>query len=195
MEIRISDAGEVQLRGRAVMRGYHNRPDANAEAFEDGWFRTGDLGELDSDGFLRITGRIKELIITSGGKNIAPAPIESAVKARCPLVQEVVMVGDRRKFCTALVTLDHEACTAWATGLGLPTDLASLSKEPAVRAEIRSAIEAVNATRASFETIKDFAVLDRELTLDAGELTPSQKVRRSVVYERYGHHVDPLYPS
>ncbi|MEZ4316769.1 MAG: long-chain fatty acid--CoA ligase [Myxococcota bacterium] len=193
MEVRISAAGEVQLRGRAVMRGYHGLAEATEQAFEDGWFRTGDLGELDGDGFLRITGRIKELIITSGGKNIAPARIESAVKARCPIVQEVVMVGDRRSFCTALVTLDAEAVGTWAAERGKPVDLPSLSGDPEVRAEISAAVAAVNATLASFETVKDFVVLDRELTLEAGELTPSQKVRRSVVVARYGSLLDRFY--
>jgi len=193
MEVRISEQGEVQLRGRAVMRGYHNLPEATEAAFEDGWFRTGDLGTLDEHGFLRITGRIKELIITSGGKNIAPAPIESAVKARCPLIQEVVMMGDRRNFCTALITLDRDSVRSWAESRGKPTDLASLAGDPEVRSEIAAAIETVNHGLGSFETLKDFVVLDTDFSLESGELTPSQKVRRAVVAERYGALLDRFY--
>jgi long-chain acyl-CoA synthetase len=199
MEVRISDDGEVLLRGRAVMRGYHNRDDATAEAFEAGWFRTGDLGRIDGDGFVYITGRIKELIITSGGKNIAPVPIESAVKARCPLLQELVMLGDGRKFCAAIATLDPEGVQAWCALQGrsietpAPEDLGRWAADPAVNTAIREAIDAVNATLPSYATIKGFVVLDRELSIEGGELTPSQKVRRTVIAERYGERLDALY--
>ena len=200
MAIRISDTGEVLMRGRAVMRGYHHRDDATAAAFEDGWFRTGDLGSLDDDGFLYITGRIKELIITSGGKNIAPVPIESAVKARCPVLQELVMLGDGRKFCAAIATLDAQGLASWCALQGRPADpppqpddLAVWAADPAVNTVIRDAIDAVNATLPSYATIKDFVVLDRELSIAGGELTPSQKVRRTVIAERYGALLDPLY--
>ncbi len=200
MEVRISEGGEVLLRGRAVMHGYHNRDDATEEALQDGWFHTGDLGRLDEDGFLYITGRIKELIITSGGKNIAPVPIESAVKARCPVLQELVILGDGRKFCAAIATLDAEGVEAWCALQGRPADppptpddLGAWAADEAVNTAIREAITEVNATLPSFSTIKDFVVLDRELSIEGGELTPSQKVRRAVIAERYGALLDSLY--
>lgn len=181
MEVRVVD-GEVQLKGRAVMRGYHNRPDATDAVFDGAWFRTGDLGAIE-DGFVKITGRAKEILITAGGKNIAPAPIESAVKARCGLLQEVVLIGDARPTCMALITLDPEALEA----RGLHRE------DPQVRAAVEAAVNEANEGLASFETIKGFAILPRPFTIEGGELTASQKVKRAVVTERYADVIEQLY--
>lgn len=180
-EVRISEEGEVLLRGRTVMRGYHNRPKDTAAVMRDGWFHTGDLGRIDDQGYLHITGRIKELIITSGGKNIAPAPIEHAIKALCPALQEVVMVGDRQRFCVALVTIDPDL--EW-DGHG---------HEGRYRSEVQAAVDRVNATLASYQTIKAFAILEQSFSIEGGELTPSQKVKRAVVQERYADLLDSMF--
>jgi long-chain acyl-CoA synthetase len=193
MEVAIGPEGEVLLRGRAVMRGYHQRPDANATALRDGWFHTGDLGRLDDDGFLHVTGRIKELIVTAGGKKIGPLPIEAAVKARCPLIQEVVMVGDRRPYCVALIALEAEPAFAWARQHGLAEHLPSIAVHPALRAELGVAVDAVNATLASYQQIKAFDVLSQTFSIEGGELTPTQKVKRAEVTARHADRVEALY--
>lgn len=177
MQARVID-GEVQLKGRAVMRGYHGLPEATAAVLQDGWFKTGDLGTV-VDGVVQITGRAKEILITSGGKNIAPSPIEGALKSRCALLQEAVLVGDGRPTCMALVTLDPDAGVS--------------AGDPTVRDRIQAAVDEVNAGLASFETIKGFAILPQPFSIETGELTPSQKVRRAVVVERYAGVIAGLY--
>ncbi|HJQ07607.1 MAG TPA: long-chain fatty acid--CoA ligase [Nocardioides sp.] len=182
-EVRIDESGEVQLKGPHVMVGYHNRPDATAEAMtEDGWLRTGDKGEIDADGYLRITGRIKELFKTSGGKYVAPPAIEAKMKTICPYVSQFMVFGAERNFVSALVTLDPDEITGWAAQNGLEgasyTDLARNEK---VKEMIGEYVDQLNASLNRWETIKKWELLDHDLTIESGELTPSLKVKRAVV--------------
>jgi long-chain acyl-CoA synthetase len=195
VEMKVSDDGEVLLRGRGVMRGYYNMPEATTEALEpDGWFHTGDLGSLDEDGFLTITGRKKELIVTAGGKNIAPAKTENLIKSRCPYVSQVVVHGDRRNFCVALVTVDEEAIGQWAAENKIPNEgYADLSSKREVRDLVWGYVEDVNAELPSFETIKYIHLLDHDLSIESGELTPTLKVKRNEVEERYKEVLDGFY--
>jgi long-chain acyl-CoA synthetase len=193
-EVRIAEDGEVQFRGRGIMRGYHGMPEETAATLlEGGWLASGDLGELDEVGRLRITGRKKELIKTSGGKYVAPAPIESRIKATCPYVANVVVHGDTRNFCVALVTLEPDVTRGWAKAHSKSDDLGALAGDAELRAEIAKAIAEVNADLPSFSTIKDFAVIATDFTVDAGELTPSMKVRRSFVETKYADVLDRFY--
>lgn len=193
--VKIAEDGEIWISGRGVMRGYYKDPRRTREVLgSDGWFRTGDLGAFDSEGFLKITGRIKDLIITAGGKNIAPSRIENAIKARSPLIGEVVMHGDRRNFCVALVSLDPEAVDAWAQRTGLAAkSLADWSADPALHDAVWSEIAAVNRTLARYETIKKIHLLDHPLSIESGELTPSHKVKRRVIEENYRAILDGFY--
>jgi long-chain acyl-CoA synthetase len=177
MEVKIADDGEVLLRGPGVMHGYHNRPDATAETLVDGWLHTGDIGELDDAGRLKITDRKKELIKTSGGKYVAPTRIESMINAASPYISNVIVHGDRRKYCVALVTLDPDT----ASGL---TDAES---------EVEHAIKTVNAQLARHETIKRFAVLEHDFSVEDGLLTASMKPRRREIEKRYAEVLDSLY--
>ncbi|MFD9706226.1 AMP-dependent synthetase/ligase [Lentzea sp. NPDC059081] len=179
MEVKIADDGEVLLRGPGVMRGYHNRPDATAETLVDGWLHTGDIGELDDAGRLRITDRKKELIKTSGGKYVAPARIESMINAASPYISNVIVHGDRRKYCVALVTLDQDTA-------------GGLSGKDA-EAEVGKAVESVNAQLARHETIKRFAVLENDFSVEDGLLTASLKPRRREIEKRYADVLDSLY--
>jgi long-chain acyl-CoA synthetase len=190
VEVRIADDGEILARGANISKGYHNRPDADRDAFsDDGWFRTGDLGSLDERGFLRITGRKKELIKTSGGKYVAPVKIESMVKAGLPFVQEVVLVGDRRNYCVALISLDPEGLATWARQHDIPAD----PGHPTVEAALSARVTQVNEKLASFETVKAFRVLPGPLTVEGGALTASLKVKRKVVEERYADLISQMY--
>jgi long-chain acyl-CoA synthetase len=182
-EVRIAEGGEVQLKGPHLMAGYHNRDEATAEAMTaDGWLRTGDKGELDSDGFLRITGRIKELFKTSGGKYIAPPAIEAKFKAICPYVSQFMVFGAERNFVVALVTLDPDAIAGWAAENGMAgesyTDIVRSEK---VKAMIGEYVDQLNSQLNRWETIKKWELLDHDLTIESGELTPSLKVKRAVV--------------
>jgi long-chain acyl-CoA synthetase len=192
-EVRIADDGEVLLRSRGVMRGYHGLPADTATVLRDGWLHTGDIGGLDDNGYLRITDRKKELIKTSGGKYVAPAVVESKIKAASPYVSQVVVHGDRRNYVTALITLDPDAITRWATGQDLPTDPEALATTEEVRRLVQEALDDVNAQLARHETVKRFALLGRELTVETGELTASLKVRRRVVERRHAAVLDTLY--
>jgi long-chain acyl-CoA synthetase len=194
-EIRLAGDGEIFIRGPGVMRGYHNLPEVTAEVLsEDGWFATGDVGRIDEAGRLRITDRKKDLIKTSGGKYIAPQAIEVVFKAVCPLASQMLVHGDNRNYATALVTLDPEALEQWgrARGLAAP-DYASLAADPAVRAYVRDCIEELNGRLNRWETIKDFRILDHDLTIEDGDLTPSMKVKRSTVEAKYGTLLDSMY--
>ncbi|WP_455432401.1 AMP-dependent synthetase/ligase [Thermocatellispora tengchongensis] len=185
--VRIADDGEILIGGPGVMRGYHGLPEETAAALHDGWLRTGDIGELDEAGRLRITDRKKELIKTSGGKYVAPQHIEGRIKAACPYLSHVVVHGDRRNFCTALVTLDPDVVLPWARAEGLPaepSDLPELARHPRLRQVVREAVDAVNATLASYETVKDFAILPADFSVETGELTASLKIRRKEVEAR-----------
>ena len=194
VEISFAEDGEIRARGPNVMAGYYNRPAETAAALRDGWFYTGDIGSLDGDGFLRITDRKKEFIVTSGGKKIAPQPIEVALRSHPP-VQEAVLVGTDRKYPAALLVPDFAGL---ASRLGVPkpvspADVETLINRPEARALFAEAVEAVNQPLAQYERIKNFAILPRELTIDAGELTPTLKVKRRVIDERYKAIIDRLY--
>jgi long-chain acyl-CoA synthetase len=194
VELRIADDGEILARGPNVMQGYLNRPDETKNAIREGWFHTGDIGELDAQGYLKITDRKKELLCTSGGKKIAPQPIESALRTH-PLVSEAVLVGDNRHFIAVLIVPDFAAL--WAKlGLSRPVDapaIRTLLDREDVRALYAHAVDAVNARLAQFERIKKFHLLGQELTLDAGELTPTLKVKRRVIESKYRSEIDALY--
>jgi long-chain acyl-CoA synthetase len=194
-EVRIAKDGEVQLKGPHLMAGYHNRDEATAEAMtEDGWLRTGDKGELDSDGFLKITGRIKELFKTSGGKYIAPPAIEAKFKAICPYVSQFMVFGAERNFVVALITLDPDGIAGWAKendmGGKSYTDLVRSDK---VKAMIGDYVEDLNSQLNRWETIKKWELLDHDLTIESGELTPSLKVKRSVVEANNKDLIDAFY--
>ncbi|TYB44538.1 AMP-dependent synthetase/ligase [Actinomadura chibensis] len=196
VDVRIADDGEVLVRGVNVMRGYWNNEDATKEALEDGWFHTGDLGSLDADGFLKITGRKKEILVTAAGKNVAPAPLEDRLRAH-PLVSQCLVVGDGRKFIGALVTLDEEALGPWKERHGKPASMTldELRRDPDLIAEIDGAVAAANASVSHAEAIKKYAVLGVDFTEEAGHLTPSLKVKRNVVMKDFAADVDGLYTS
>lgn len=194
--IQIADDGEIWLRGSNLMRGYWRNPTATAEAMSGEWFKTGDIGELDEDGFLSITGRKKELLVTAGGKNVAPAPLEDPLRAN-PLIGQAVVVGDNRPFIGALISLDGEMLPLWLANRGIDNTLtiAQAAKRPEVLAEIQLAIDRVNKQFSKAESIRKFVVIDRELTEDSGHLTPSLKIKRSAVMHDFANYVDELYSS
>jgi long-chain acyl-CoA synthetase len=188
------ETGEILLKGPGVMRGYHNLPEATAEVLKpDGWFHTGDKGELDADGILKITDRIKDLIKTSGGKYVAPQNIEGKFKVLCPYVSNVVVHGNNRNFCTMLVALDAESITGWAKQNGVNGGYAEVVKDPRTHALIKPFVQELNKELASYESIKNFAILPKDLTIDDGELTPSQKVKRKAVEAKYKTVLDGFY--
>jgi long-chain acyl-CoA synthetase len=195
-EVQIADDGEVLLRGPNVFKGYYDNEQATRETVDDdGWLHSGDLGELDDDGYLRITGRKKDLIITSSGKNVSPSNIESSL-AQCRWISHAVVFGDRRQYLTALLTLDADEAGALAEKVGAPDrDLATLAAHDGVRAELQSAVDDTNKRFARIEQIKKFAVLDRDLSQEHEELTPTMKVKRNVVYERHAELFAGLYGS
>jgi long-chain acyl-CoA synthetase len=193
--VRIADDGEILVRGPIVFAGYRNNPDATAEAMTDGWFRTGDVGELDDDGFLSITGRTKEIIVTAGGKNVAPAVLEDRLRAN-PLVGQVLVVGDGQPFIAALVTIDPDALPRWRRRHGKPEgdgSAADLVDDPELRGEIAAAIEEANRAVSRAEQIRKFQILPGDFTEEGGELTPTLKVRRSVVTRKYADDIAALY--
>jgi len=193
-EAEIADDGEIMIKGPGVMRGYHHLPDATAEAFVDGWFATGDMGEIDDHGYLRITDRKKDLIKTSGGKYVAPAEVEGVIKAACPYVSQVVVHGEGRKYISALVALDPDAIREWADGQALTySSVEDLTKAPEVRALVDGCVQAANRKLERWETVKRWAFLPGELDVERGEVTPSMKVRRAEVERRYHDLLDSLY--
>jgi long-chain acyl-CoA synthetase len=194
-EVRIADDGEVLVRGPGVMRGYHNLPRETEETLtDDGWFRTGDIGELDDQGFLRITDRKKDLIKTSGGKYVAPQAIEVMFKALCPYASAIVVHGDGRNYCTALIALDPEAIEKWAEQNGAAgAAYEDLSKRDDVHAMLQGYVDEMNGRLPRWETIKKFAVLPEDLTVESGALTPSLKVKRSVVEKKYAAMLEGFY--
>ena len=194
--IRINgDRGEIQIRGGAVMDGYHNLPDKTADAFtDDGWLRTGDVGTIDSDGFLTVTGRIKEIFKTSGGKYVAPPAIEAKFMAMCPYASQFIVFGEARNYCVALIALDADLMSVWAAENGLNgATYQELVNAPAVRDMIAGYIGALNAELNRWETVKKWALLDHDLSVEGGELTPSLKVKRSVVAEQNKRILDAFY--
>jgi long-chain acyl-CoA synthetase len=194
-EVRIGDGGEVQLKGPHIMAGYHNRDDATAEAFTaDGWLRTGDKGELDAEGFLTITGRIKELFKTSGGKYIAPPAIEAKFKALCPLVSQFMVFGAERNFVSALITLDPDAIAGWAAENGKEgLSYTELVNDEAVKAMVGEYVDELNSQLNRWETVKKWRLLDHDLSIESGELTPSLKVKRGVVENNNKDVLDGFY--
>jgi long-chain acyl-CoA synthetase len=193
-EMRIAEDGEILARGPNVAQGYYRRPEATAESWDsDGWFHTGDIGEFDADGFLRITDRKKDLIKTSGGKYVAPQKIENLLKLQ-PHVSQAIVIGDNRKYCVALVTLEADEVSRWGSGQGLRFGSSEeMAAHPAVRELIEGEIAQVNRQLASFESVKYFRILPRDLTTESGELTPSLKVKRKVVAERYRREIEEMY--
>ena len=192
--IRIADDGEILASGPQVFQGYWNAEAATAEVFDaDGWFRTGDIGELDADGYLRITGRKKELIVTAAGKNVAPAPLEDRLRSH-PLISQAVVVGDQRPFVAAMLAVDEEALEEWAADRALERlAMAELLENELLRAHLQEAVDEANRSVSKAESIRAFAVLPRDLTIDSGELTPTLKVRRAVVVKTYDTVIEELY--
>ncbi|MDQ3366543.1 MAG: long-chain fatty acid--CoA ligase [Myxococcota bacterium] len=186
LECKIADDGEILVRGPNVFLGYYKEPEATAEALQDGWLCSGDLGAFDKDGFLTITGRKKEIIITAGGKNIAPKNIEAAIK-QSPLVGEAVVIGDRRKFLTLLITLDEDAARKVAP------DATMLTEAPQITSAIQVQIDLVNQSLARVEQVKKFAILARPFGIDTGELTPTMKIKRKVVAQKYAREIEAMY--
>jgi long-chain acyl-CoA synthetase len=193
-EVRISDAGEVQFRSKCVMAGYHHLEKATADALKDGWLSTGDQGSIDEDGFLKITGRIKELFKLSNGKYVAPPAIEAKFATLCPYASQFMVFGEGRNFAAALVTLDADAIGGWAKDHGLgDTQYEELTKSDAVHEMIDEHVKKLNASLNRWETIKKWAVLDHELSVERGELTPSLKVKRGVVAEQNKETLNAFY--
>ncbi|HEY6179470.1 MAG TPA: long-chain fatty acid--CoA ligase [Kofleriaceae bacterium] len=188
LEVKIADDGEILVRGPNVFMGYYKEPQATAETMKDGWLCTGDLGALDKDGFLTITGRKKEIIITAGGKNIAPKNIEAALK-ETPLISEAIVIGDRKKFLSALITIDEDAAKKLAPELAAD----KLAAAPAIRNAIQKQVDTVNETLARVEQIKKFTVLPRAFSIASGELTPTMKLKRKVISQRYESEINAMY--
>jgi long-chain acyl-CoA synthetase len=192
VEIKIADDGEILIKGPNVFNGYWNNADASFGAVEDGWLHTGDVGSLDEDGYLSITGRKKDIIITAGGKNLTPANLENDMK-QCRWVSQAVMHGDRRAYPSMLVTLDEEEIVPWAEAQGLTTDVATLAEHPDVRGLVQEHLDKSNAKYAQVEQVKQFFILDHDLSQETGELTPTLKVKRNVVNDKYAARFDALY--
>ncbi len=192
-EIRIAEDGEILARGANVASGYYKRPEATREAWDaEGWFHTGDIGEIDADGFLRITDRKKDLIKTSGGKYVAPQKVENLLKLQ-PHVSQAVLIGDNRKYCTALVTLDVPEVESWAKERGIAVPAEQLHAHPEVQKLIEGEVGAVNHHLASWESVKYVRILPRDFSTETGELTPSLKVKRKVVASRYADVIESMY--
>jgi long-chain acyl-CoA synthetase len=193
-EVKLGEGDEILIKGPGVMEGYHNLPEETAKTLtDDGWLRTGDKGAVDDDGFLRITGRIKELFKTSGGKYIAPPAIESKFKALCPYASQFVVFGNERNFVVALVTLDPDALVDWAKENGVSGDYADIVASDACQKMVQGYIEELNRRLNRWETIKKWKLLDHDLSVESGELTPSMKVKRNVVEGNYADVIDSFY--
>jgi long-chain acyl-CoA synthetase len=193
-EVRLGEGDEIMIKGPGVMEGYHNLPEETAKTLtEDGWLHTGDKGAVDADGFLRITGRIKELFKTSGGKYIAPPAIESKFKAICPYASQFVVFGNERNFCVALVTLDPDALDEWAKENDVSGDYAEIVASDACQTMVAGYVEELNNRVNRWETIKKWKLLDHDLSVESGELTPSMKVKRNVVEDNYADLIDSFY--
>ena len=194
--VKIADDGEILAKGVCVMRGYFNRDDLTAETFVDGWFRTGDIGQLDEEGFLTITGRKKEIIVTAGGKNVVPALLEDQIRADA-LVSQVLVVGDNRPFIGALVTLDEEALPGWLQRHGLPasTSVVEAAESPAVKAAVQELINRANQSVSQAEAIKSFRIVPSDFTEASGHLTPSMKVKRAQVMKDFENVIEEMYSA
>jgi long-chain acyl-CoA synthetase len=192
VELKIADDGEILIKGPNIFDGYHNRASTSFGAVEEGWLHTGDLGSIDDEGYLSITGRKKDIIITAGGKNLTPANIENDLK-QCRWISQAVMHGDQRPYPVILIALDEEEIPIYAREHGLPEDVAALSRAPAIHELIQTEIDRVNDKYAQVEQVKKFAILDHDLSQPTGELTPTLKVKRNVVNEKYAGIFDSLY--
>jgi long-chain acyl-CoA synthetase len=192
VELKIAEDGEILIKGANIFHGYHNQASTSFGAIENGWLHTGDLGSIDEDGYLSITGRKKDIIITAGGKNLTPANVENDLK-QCRWISQAVMHGDQRPYPVVLITLDEEEIPIYAREHGLAEDVATLSKDPAIHALIQQEVERVNSKYAQVEQVKKFAILDHDLSQPTGELTPTLKVKRNVVNEKYADVFDALY--
>ena len=192
-EIRIADDGEILVRSETVFQGYYRDSEATAEVLTpDGWLRTGDVGELDDDGFLRITDRKKDILVTAGGKNVAPQNIENELKTS-KFVSQAVVVGDHRPYVAALITLDEPELTRWTSERGIEGDLGALVQDPAVRELAQGIVDDVNRERSRYEQVKRFALLPRDFTMEHGEITPTLKLRRRAVVEHFDAEIEALY--
>ena len=195
-EFRIAEDGEVLIKGPGVMRGYHNDPERTAEVLVDGWFHTGDIGKVDSEGYLTITDRKKDLMKTSGGKYVAPVKVETVIAATIPYVSQAVAVGDGRKYIGALLTMDRDNLSKWAARHNLAgVSYEELTQHPELRRTIERFMETANAKLERWETVKQFAILPTEFTVDDGGVTPNMKVRRATVAQRFAEQVAGLYPD
>jgi long-chain acyl-CoA synthetase len=193
-EVKIADDGEILVKGPNVFQGYHKNPEATSETIVDGWLHTGDIGEIDGDGFIKITGRKKDIIITAGGKNITPANLEAEIKQH-PLVSQCVVVGDRRPYLVALVTLDPEEAVKYAQENNLPEDPVQLAQNPDVKAQIEAHVEKINQNFARVEQVKKISILPNDLSQESGELTPTLKVKRAVVAQKHEDAIEKLYAA
>jgi long-chain acyl-CoA synthetase len=191
-EIKIASDGEILVKGPNIFQGYYKNPEATAETIVDGWLHTGDIGEIDADGYLKITGRKKDIIITAGGKNITPANLEAEIKQHA-LVSQCVVIGDRRPYLIALVTLDPEEAVKHAEEHGLPQDPAALAQNADVKASIMAHVDQINAKFARVEQVKKIKILPADLSQEGGELTPTLKVKRNVVADKYEGEIEALY--
>jgi len=194
VEAKVAEDGELLVKGPSVMQGYWNKPDKTAEVFsDDGFFHTGDIAEIDDEGFIKITDRKKDLIVTAGGKNVAPQPIENELK-RSSLVDNAVLIGDRRKFIVALFSPNEEELVRWAREQGIEeAPLEELVQHPRVLAAFEEVIETTNQKLARYEQIKKFAILPVMLSVEEGHLTPTLKVKRRVVEKQFSDLIDQLY--
>ncbi len=192
--IRIADDGEVLIKGGVVFGAYWNNPAATDAVLKDDWFATGDLGALDEDGYLTITGRKKDILVTNGGKNVSPAVLEDRLRSRAP-VGQCLVVGDNRPYVAALITLDPEALAHWLSVRKLPADtpLADLVEDPRLRADVQKAVDHANEAVSRAESIRAFALIEGEFTEDNGLLTPSLKLKRHVVTAAYAEDIEALY--
>jgi long-chain acyl-CoA synthetase len=190
----LSPEGEIIMKGPNVMLRYHNKPEATEEALRDGWMHSGDIAEVDEAGYFRITDRIKDILITAGGKNVAPVGIEGLIKED-PLISQVVVYGERKKYLTALISLDDEEIFERAKELGIKGTYEELARHTLMRKEVEQIIKQKNENLARYETIKSYFLLDRDLTIEDGDLTPTMKVKRKEVFKKYGQLMEELYPK
>jgi long-chain acyl-CoA synthetase len=194
-DIRLAEDGEILVRSETVFQGYYKDPEATAAVLtDDGWLRTGDVGELDEDGFLRITDRKKDILVTAGGKNVAPQNIENDLKTS-KFVSQAVIVGDRRPYVAALITLDGPEIERWASERGLDGDFDTLAAAPEVRDLVQEIVDDANRERSRYEQVKRFVILPRDFSMEEGEITPTLKLRRRVVLDHFQAEVEGLYAS